>query len=248
MTTPAARPFGFKDYLIIAGFTVAVLALLPLLALLGLALQVVWVVIAPALLIGSIVYAFVADAEPIFELVRGVSVPFDVRIHPSHSWARKASRSHAVIGVDDLAQRLIGAVETIEIATPGRQVEEGDVVAVLTRGRRSIPIRAPFAGVVSGVNPSLKLDPRIVNDAPYGQGWLLEMSTRKGWFRGLRRGERALRWMRYEIDRLVMLLAPEPAIISLPDGGEVVADVSSNVDEDCWQTIVAAFFSDPKAD
>jgi glycine cleavage system H protein len=238
--------FHLKDWAIVTGVTLGLLALIPLFAVLGLAFQFAFVVVMPALLIGSAVYALTTRAEVIITQVQGIDVPSDLRLHSGHSWARRVAPNCVVTGVDDFAQRLIGPLDSIETAAVGTRVEEGDVLATLQRGERGICIRAPMAGRISAANPLLGFDPALVNRFPYGRGWLAEITTEASSARsGLKKllgGGRATRWMRREVDRLVSLTAPATAACTLADGGELQSDVSSSLDEETWQRMVAAFF------
>lgn len=234
--------YGFKDILIVTGLTLLVLALLPLVAVLGLAFQFAFVAVAPVALVGTVAYALFTRAEPVIALIRGIEVPSDVFFYRGHSWARKANGRCVVVGIDDFGQRLIGPVDGVETVNEGRKVQAGDVIATLYRGERTIPVSAPISGVVKKINPLLGSGPSVVNESPYGRGWLVEVEPEQRKLSGLRHGGKAMRWMRREVDRLVMLVQGQTAVASLPDGGELVADVSSTVDEDTWQELVAAFF------
>ena len=240
------KEFNFKDYAIIAGLTLGALALIPLFAVFGLALQFVFVLVMPALLVGSAVYALTTRAEVIVSQIQGIAVPSDVRMHSGHGWARRAAADCVVAGADDFAQRVIGRVDTIETVPVGVEMKAGDVMAVLRRGEREIPICAPVDGHVSSVNPLLGSHPDLVNRSPYGRGWLVEIapdasSSRRG-LRQLRAGARATRWMRREVDRLVTLTAPNAEAPTLADGGELSSDVCSHLDEATWRRLVAALF------
>lgn len=247
MSKPEPRELNFKDYLIVAGLTVGALSLIPLFAVLGFALQFAFVVIMPAILVGSMVYALTSRAEVVVTQVQGIQIPSDVRLYAKHSWARKAAPKCVVVGVDDFAQRLLGTVDVVQTARVGTRVNTGDVLSVLLHGHRELGVRAPVSGVVSGINPALENEPSVVNHSPYGRGWLVEITPEKDSLKAslkqLLGGGRALRWMRSEVDRLVALTAPATAMPTLADGGEVMADVSASLDDETWDRAVAAFFS-----
>ena len=240
------REFNFKDYTIIAGLTLGVLALIPLIAVFGLALQFVFVLVMPALLVGSAVYALTTKAEIIVSQIQGIAVPSDIRLHHGHSWARRATPGCVVTGTDDFAQRLIGRVDAVETLPVGIEVKAGDVMAVLRRGEREIPVAAPINGHIGAVNPLLSGHPDLVNRAPYGRGWIVEIapeaSSVKSSLKQLLAGGRATRWMRREVDRLVTLTAPNAEAPSLADGGEVSSDVCSHLDDATWRKLVTEIF------
>jgi glycine cleavage system H protein len=236
---------NFKDYVIIVVLTLGALALIPLFAVFGFALQFAFVVVMPVLLVGSAIYALTTTAEIIVSQVQGVDVPSDVRLHPGHGWARRAPGC-VVAGVDDFAQRLIGPVDAIETVSLGMQVKAGDVMAILRHGGREIPIRAPISGKVTGINPLLRSNPSLVNQSPYGRGWLVEIAPeasnlKLGLKQLLGRG-RATRWMRREIDRLVALTAPDTETPTLADGGELSVDACAHLDDAAWKRVVDELF------
>lgn len=242
MTKSTRKGYGFKDVFIVTGLTLLVVGLLPLFAVLGLAFQFVFVAVAPVALIGTVAYALVTKAEPVVAMIRGIEIPSDVLFWRGHSWARKASARCVVVGIDDFAQRLIGPVDGIEMVAEGRKVRAGDLLATIARDGRTVPVHAPVSGVIKKINPVLSSEPGVVNSAPYGRGWLAEIEPDAKPFDGLRKGGKAMRWMRHEVDRLVMLVQGATAVAALPDGGELVPDVYSTVDEETWQRLVDAFF------
>ncbi|MBI2391895.1 MAG: glycine cleavage system protein H [Deltaproteobacteria bacterium] len=240
-------PFQFTDYVIVAAITLGVLLLVPLIAVVGFALQFGFVLAAPIVLIASTIHAFGTRPEVIVTQVQGIDVPNDVRLYRRHSWARRAAANCVVAGIDDFAQRLVGPIESIDTPLVGKVVAEGDVLAVVRRGDRELPVRAPVAGVVSQINPALAKDPSVVNRAPYGQGWLVEVTPEKATvkqsLKQLFGGGRALRWMRAEVDRLAMLTAPPELAHTLADGGELSPDVHTHLDEPTWRRVVDEFFA-----
>jgi len=245
--TTKPQPLTRKDYLWIIGLPVAVLALIPLIAAFGVFLQAGFVLFMPVVLIGTTVHAFAHRTELTMQQVQGIDVPKFLRMHPRHSWARRASSNCVVAGADDFSQRLVGKVDSIETAEVGKHVAEGDVIAVLRHGAREIPVHAPIEGTVAGINPALSRDPAVVNRAPYGRGWLVELTpvagTMKASLKNLLGGDTAMRWMRGEVDRLVSITAPGELGFTMADGGEVAEDVSEHLDEATWGKVKNEFFS-----
>jgi glycine cleavage system H lipoate-binding protein len=241
------HPLSLKDYLWIVGATVGVIALVPLIAAFGAVMQVGFVLVLPVVLVGATLHAFVSQSELTMNQVQGIDVPEQVRMHPRHSWARKTSSKCVVAGVDDFAQRLVGSVESIEMPEVGARVAAGELIAVLRHGEREIRVRAPIDGTIARINPVLGKDPSIVNRAPYGQGWLVELtpnaSTLKASFKTLLGGGSAIRWMRGEVDRLVALTSPPELGHTMADGGEVGSDLSEHLDEATWRKVNEEFFA-----
>lgn len=233
---------GFRDVVIVIGLTVLALAALPLVAVLGFALQFAFVAIFPVLLIGTMTYALWTRAEPVVAMIRGIEIPSDVLFWRGHSWARKLDKTCVVVGADDFAQRLIGPVESIEVASVGQKLQAGERLATLRHGARTVGLPAPVSGVIAKVNPLVEREPVTVNASPYGRGWIAEIRPEATDWKSLEHGGKAIRWMRREVDRLVILVQGASALPALPEGGELVSDVSSSVSDEAWEALVTEFF------
>lgn len=233
---------GFKDNVIVVGLTLLALAALPLVAVLGFALQFAFVAVFPVVLVGTVAYALVTRAEPVVAMIRGIEVPSDVLFWRGHSWARRLDPRCVVVGVDDFAQRLIGSVASVETAAVGQKLAAGETLAKLAHGARSVSVPAPIGGVVTKVNPLLAREPGAVNSAPYSRGWIAEIDPDVTDWKSLKHGGKAMRWMRREVDRLVLLVQGARAVPAIPDGGELVSDVCSSVDDRTWGVLVSSFF------
>jgi glycine cleavage system H protein len=232
-----------REYLIIGAIVVAVVVMLPLLAVLAFMFQFAFVAIAPVIVIGGIAYAFASRAEPVIENVRGVAVPSDVSLYRGHGWARETGAA-LVIGFDDFAQRMLGPIATVALTKEGVEVAEGDLIATIERAGREIALTAPTSGIVTRINSALSSEPSLVNRAPYAQGWLVELSPRRP-VKGpeVKKGVAAVRWMRAEVERLLTLVSGPLPEASLPDGGELGSDVSKAVDDRTWERLHNAFFA-----
>ncbi len=241
------KPLTWKNYLWIVGVPVAVIALIPLFAAFGMVLQFGLLAIMPLVLVATTAHAFLGRAELTMMQVQGIDVPETLRLHPRHSWARRASSRCVMTGIDDFAQCLVGSVESVETRRIGQEVVAGDVMAILRHGEHEIPVRAPIEGTIARVNPALGGDPAVVNRSPYGSGWLVELtakpSTLNASLKSLLRGRSAMRWMRGEVDRLVALTGSREVGPTLADGGEVDRDLSLRLDEATWGRVKAEFFS-----
>ena len=241
------RQLHTRDWVIGSLLALVAFSVIPLFTVFGFAYWLVFLLAIPALLIGGVIYAVAAKAEVVVAQIHGIALPSDVRLHRGHGWARRAAAGCVVTGADDFVQRLIGPIEAVQTAAVGDSLQVGETLAVLRRGERELVIRAPISGKVAAVNPLLGTEPCLVNRAPYGSGWLVEMTPDAPSFarymKELLGGGRATRWMRSEIDRLVAVMAPSPDAVTLADGGELVSDVGSHLDAVTWKRLVAELFS-----
>jgi glycine cleavage system H protein len=163
--------------------------------------------------------------------------------HPAHSWVLIDSSESVLVGVDDFAQRMIGAIETIELPPLGRQLTQGEVLATLRRGRKALTSVAPVAGVVVAVNAKLSRRPGLVNESPYDRGWMIELAptSLNRELRNLLKGVVAERWEEAVRAELVRWFTPRLEAV-LQDGGGVIDNVSELVSDERWERLVHQFF------
>lgn len=180
---------------------------------------------------------------------KGLRLATDVAVAPTHAWAR-TDRDAVIVGSDDLAPTVLGPLSVVELPEVGRWYQCGEPLAHLRRGNRSVALRAPVSGVVVGRNEALHWHPELLNDEPYGDGWLARMhSDHRSPERALlQHGRRARGWFRAEVDRLVAtLMQQEQEQAVLADGGELVAQLHRHIDEPAWQRLGKNFFDGPQA-
>jgi glycine cleavage system H protein len=103
-------------------------------------------------------------------------VPDDRRYLESHEWAATDGDT-AQIGVSDFAQDELGDVVFVELPAVGDTVTAGDSFGVVESIKAVSDLYAPVSGEVAAVNETLFDRPELVNEDPYGDGWLLEVAT-----------------------------------------------------------------------
>ncbi|AEI66486.1 glycine cleavage system protein GcvH [Corallococcus macrosporus] len=102
------------------------------------------------------------------------NVPGDLKYTEEHEWAR-VQGNVVVVGVTDHAQTSLGDVVYVELPKVGAKVSKGDAVGSIESVKAVSELFSPVAGTVVKVNDTLTESPEQVNDAPYGEGWLLEI-------------------------------------------------------------------------
>ncbi len=107
----------------------------------------------------------------------------ETRYTKDHEWVRLDGEAAAVtvtVGITDHAQQALGDVVFVELPDPGREVTEGEAVAVVESVKAASDVYAPLAGRVTEANAALLDDPAQVNAAAAGEGWFfrLELSDR----------------------------------------------------------------------
>ncbi|GBC98356.1 Glycine cleavage system H protein [bacterium HR17] len=96
---------------------------------------------------------------------------------PTHEWVR-VENDRAVIGITDYAQSELGDVTYLELPKIGDRVQAGQPFGVIESVKADEELFAPVSGTVAAVNQNAIDHPEIINDDPYGDGWLIvvEMS------------------------------------------------------------------------
>jgi glycine cleavage system H protein len=76
------------------------------------------------------------------------------------------------VGVADFVQQRSGDVAFAEVRAAGRAVATGDEVATIETIKANVEVSSPVSGIVVEANPALALSPELINQDPYGGGWL----------------------------------------------------------------------------
>ncbi|MFX1518891.1 MAG: glycine cleavage system protein H [Promethearchaeota archaeon] len=99
--------------------------------------------------------------------------PDDLYYYPEHHiWLKKAG-GNVKLGMDDFGQKIAGKILFVRLRAAGKDVKLGKTFGTLETGKWVGPLKAPVAGTITEANPAVKDNPSLVNDDPYGEGWLL---------------------------------------------------------------------------
>ncbi|MBX0325876.1 glycine cleavage system protein GcvH [Halomicroarcula sp. F13] len=103
---------------------------------------------------------------------------FDVPDEPyyteSHEWIELIEDT-VRIGITDFAQDELGDIVFVELPAAGTDFDAGDDFAVIESIKAVSDVYAPVAGVVADINEAVESEPELVNEDPYGDGWLIEL-------------------------------------------------------------------------
>jgi glycine cleavage system H protein len=100
--------------------------------------------------------------------------PEDLYYSKEHAWVRLAA-GKAVIGITDHAQQELGAIVFADLPEEGADIEKGETLGSLESSKTVAEVYAPISGQVLKPNRDLDEDPSLINDDPYGNGWLVTM-------------------------------------------------------------------------
>lgn len=98
----------------------------------------------------------------------------DCRYLETHEWAREEDGT-VRIGITDFAQDELGDIVFVELPTVGDGIERGEEFGVIESIKAVSDLYAPVSGEVVAVNDGLFDAPELVNDDPFGEGWMLEI-------------------------------------------------------------------------
>ena len=102
-------------------------------------------------------------------------VPKDLKYTSEHEWVR-VEGDVVTIGISDYAQQALGDITYVELPEVGAELQPGEDFAVVESAKAASDIFAPVTGTVTEVNAALEESPELINQDPYGQGWLCRLT------------------------------------------------------------------------
>ena len=108
-----------------------------------------------------------------------MNVPADLRYSEEHEWVR-VDGTHARIGITDYAQDALGDIVFVDLPDVGTEVEAGGALGEIESTKSVSELYAPVAGTVTAVNDALAGGPEVINQDPYGAGWICELELAPG--------------------------------------------------------------------
>ena len=105
-----------------------------------------------------------------------LSFPDDVRYAESHEWARSEG-DRVKVGITDYAQDQLGDIVFVELPEVGDTFDKGEEFGTVESVKAVSELYLPVAGEVVAINSSLEDSPEKVNNAPYGDGWMIEVKA-----------------------------------------------------------------------
>ena len=105
------------------------------------------------------------------------TIPADRRYASSHEWAMKLEGDIIAIGISDHAQAQLGDLVYVEIPEISQDIEAGGACAVVESVKAASDVYCPVGGTVVEINDALNDAPELVNQDPYGEGWLFRLQS-----------------------------------------------------------------------
>ncbi len=104
-----------------------------------------------------------------------MSNPENLKYTKEHEWIR-VEGDNAYVGITDFAQSELGEIVFVEVETIGESLNAGDVFGTVEAVKTVSELFIPVDGEVLELNPELETTPELINDDPYGKGWLVKIS------------------------------------------------------------------------
>jgi len=102
-------------------------------------------------------------------------IPQDLKYAKSHEYARIAGEE-ATIGISSYAAEQLGDVVFVELPEVGRELAKGDSFGVVESVKAVSDLYAPISGKVIAVNERLNDESSLINDDPFGEGWIIKIA------------------------------------------------------------------------
>ena len=106
-----------------------------------------------------------------------MNFPENLRYTKDHEWI-SLEGNVATIGITDFAQSELGDIVYVDIESIGKELEAETVFGTVEAVKTVSDLFLPVAGTVTEKNPALDTQPELVNQDPYGQGWMIKMTVK----------------------------------------------------------------------
>lgn len=104
-----------------------------------------------------------------------MNIPSNLRYTKDHEWIR-VEGNEAFVGITDYAQSELGEIVFVDITTQGETVGKDDTFGSVEAVKTVSDLNMPVTGTVLEVNEAINDQPELVNNAPYGEGWMIKIS------------------------------------------------------------------------
>ena len=108
-----------------------------------------------------------------------MNIPENLQYTQDHEWVQIDNDSNtALVGITDFAQQELGDIVYIEIETEGDEITSGEMFGTVEAVKTVSDLFMPLSGTVVEVNQELEASPELVNEDPYGKGWMIKIELK----------------------------------------------------------------------
>ena len=106
-----------------------------------------------------------------------MNFPENIRYTSEHEWIR-VEGDEAYVGITDYAQSELGEIVFVDVPTLNETVGQGEVFGSIEAVKTVSDLNMPVTGEVLEINGALDAQPELVNNDPYGEGWIIRISVK----------------------------------------------------------------------
>jgi glycine cleavage system H protein len=103
-----------------------------------------------------------------------MNIPQDLKYTQDHEWVR-IEGDEATVGITDFAQHELGDIVYVEVETEGETLAKEAVFGTVEAVKTVSDLFVPLSGEIIAFNDALEDTPELVNDDPYGEGWIVKI-------------------------------------------------------------------------
>ena len=135
-------------------------------------------------------------------IIKGYDMPDELYYNEEHSWAR-VEGNRVTVGMDDMFQKEAGDIVFVDLPEEEDEVEQGEVCGKIQSRKWIGKLCAPVSGEIVEINEELEDDTSLINQDPYGKGWILviEATDVENELANLMHGDSLLPFIDQEIQR-----------------------------------------------
>ena len=108
--------------------------------------------------------------------INDLILPDDIRYAESHEWA-KTEGDNVKVGISDYAQDQLGDIVFVEMPEVGETFDKGTEFGTVESVKAVSELNIPVGGEIVAVNSALEDSPELINNAPYSDGWIIEVKA-----------------------------------------------------------------------
>jgi glycine cleavage system H protein len=179
-------------------------------------------------------------------------IPQGLFYSKNHTWTFLEKSGTAKVGLDDLLLHLTGEVRFSYLRSREENINKGDLLAEIVQNGKLLKIYSPVSGKIMDTNLLLRESPEVLNEDPYGDGWICRIKPSK-WVAETNSyylAEEAITWSKKELERFKDFLAvaidkysPDTSMVILQDGGELCDKPLSELPDEVWQDFQKSFLN-----
>lgn len=104
-----------------------------------------------------------------------MSFPSNLKYTKDHEWVKLEDDGTATIGITAFAQKELGDIVYVDVPNVGNDMKAEEVFGTVEAVKTVSDLFLPIDGTITALNPALENQPELVNNDPYGEGWMIKM-------------------------------------------------------------------------